>query len=176
MKQFKFFLISEFDKEEEYLREMHKKGYEFVSVSLPGIYTFKKCEPKDVVYRLDFNPLEFKDKIDYIQMFEDYGWMYIQEMNEFSYFRKEASQLNEKENEIFIDNESKLEMIKRISKRKLLPIIVIYFCCFLPNMNNIINFESSPLTYFIILLAIFIVYIIVRVLLGFQRLNNKFKM
>ena len=175
MKQFKFFLISEFDREEVYLREMHKKGYELVHASLPGIYTFKECEPKDVVYRLDFNPLSLKDKLSYIQMFEDYGWNYLQDMNEFSYFRKEANLTNEKENEIFGDNESKLEMIKRITKRKLIPILVLYFCCFFPNLMNTINYGITPFTYLLILFAIFIIYIIIRVILGFNRLNIKFK-
>ena len=54
--EIKFFSIPNWKKEENYLREQHKKGWEFVAVSSIGCYRFKKCEPKDVVYQLDYNP------------------------------------------------------------------------------------------------------------------------
>lgn len=49
--EIKFFTIPEWKKEENYLREQHKNGWEFVSVNLFGFYHFKKCEPKDVIYQ-----------------------------------------------------------------------------------------------------------------------------
>ena len=100
-KEIKFFTLTEYEEEEQYLRNKHQQGYELVSIFLPGIYTFRKCQPKDVVYRLDYHPNKDQEKNNYIQMFQDYGWEYIQDLNGYSYFRKEASKNNVEENEIF---------------------------------------------------------------------------
>ena len=181
MKEFKYFILTDYEKEEAYLRNKHLQGYELISVSIPGIYTFKKCEPKDVVYRLDFNPLTKEDKQSYIQMFEDYGWEYIQDMNEYSYFRKEASRTNEQENEIFGDDESRLEMLRRIIRKRMLPILVVFLCCFLPNIHTIINSISfdNVLSIFIgvlfIIILLFYIYLLIRLLIGFKQLSQKYK-
>ena len=53
--QLRFFSVPEWQKEEKYLREQHKNGWEFVRVSGLGVYRFKKCAPQDVIYQLDFN-------------------------------------------------------------------------------------------------------------------------
>ena len=50
---FRFFSIMDYEKEADFLREMHKKGWKFVKVSLLGFYEFEACEPEDVVYQLD---------------------------------------------------------------------------------------------------------------------------
>lgn len=178
MKELKYFLLTEYEEEEAYLREKHKQGYKLVHVSLPGVYEFIECTPEDYVYRLDYNPQNNSDKASYIQMFRDYGWEYIQDMNEFSYFRKKANLTNEEENHIFCDNESKMDMLKRIIQRRFLPILIVFLCCFLPQFTSIFHHES-PLMYgfmvfFIILLVIY-VYLITRVLAGYNRLKKKYE-
>ena len=55
-KEFRWFFITEYEKEAEYLRQRHKEGWKFKNVIFPGIYTFEKCEPQDVIYQLDYNP------------------------------------------------------------------------------------------------------------------------
>ena len=181
MKEFKLFTLTEYEKEEEYLRNKHQQGYEFVSVSMPGYYTFKKCEPKDVVYRLDYNPASRKDKQAYLQMFEDAGWEYLQDMNEYSYFRKEADLTNELENEIFCDNESKLEMAKRVIKTKFIPAIIVLITCMIPNVINCMNtdFSAHPtraILYIILyLLVLLCIVVMTRVIVGYIELRNKYK-
>lgn len=54
--EIKFFSVPQWKKEEEYLREQHKNGWEFVALSGLCLYRFRRCEPKDVVYQLDYNP------------------------------------------------------------------------------------------------------------------------
>ena len=54
--QFKWFSIPEYDKEQEYLRQMHKSGWKLVRIGFPGVYHFEACQPEDVVYQLDYNP------------------------------------------------------------------------------------------------------------------------
>ena len=46
-KQFKWFTIFEYEKEQEYLQQMHRSGWKFVKVTGFGMYHFKKCSPQD---------------------------------------------------------------------------------------------------------------------------------
>ena len=41
--ELKWFDITEYDKEAEYLREMHKQGWKFLKFTLPVFYKFEKC-------------------------------------------------------------------------------------------------------------------------------------
>ena len=75
----KYFTIFEYEKEEKYLREMHKDGWKFLKVSGLGTYHFEKCTPEDVVYQLDYNKDGIKHKDEYLQMFSDCGWEHLQE-------------------------------------------------------------------------------------------------
>lgn len=178
VKEFKYFVLTEYEEEELYLREKHKQGYKLIHVSAPGIYEFVSCTPEDVVYRLDFNPQNKEDKATYIQMFTDYGWEYIQDMNEYSYFRKKVDKINEDENHIFCDNESKMDMLKRIIQRRFLPLIVIFLCCFMPQFTNLLHHES-PLAYgflvFFIILSVLLVYLMARIMGGYNRLKKKYE-
>ena len=147
LREFHYFLLPDYEKEEEYLREMHKDGWKFTHVTLPGFYHFEPCEPEDVVYRIDFNPQPADKKRDYIRMFEDYGWEYLQDLNEFSYFRKSAM---EADTEIFSDNASKVDMMRRIFTKRMIPILVVFFCCLLSNLTNILRMgitHAEPFEY-----------------------------
>ena len=42
--EFRWFTIVEYEKEQEYLRKMHQKGWKFFRVTFPGFYHFEKCE------------------------------------------------------------------------------------------------------------------------------------
>lgn len=120
--EFKYFTIPEWKREEKYLREQHKNGWEFVSVNFPGLYHFKKCEPKDVIYQLDYNSDSVAQKSEYIQMFRDCGWEYLQNFVGYSYFRKAASDMDGTEEEIFCDDASRLDMIKRVFSQRMVPL------------------------------------------------------
>ena len=73
-KALKFFSIFEYEKEQDYLRNMHKSGWKFVCISGFCVYHFEKCEPEDVIYQLDYNQEGIAHKDEYIKMFEDCGW------------------------------------------------------------------------------------------------------
>ena len=91
-KQFRWFTIFEYEKEQDYLREMHKSGWKFVKVKGLGMYYFEKCDPQDVVYQLDYNKDGLAHKDEYLRMFDDCGWEYIQDYAGYSYFRKAVSE------------------------------------------------------------------------------------
>lgn len=131
--EFKYFTIPEWKKEQDYLRQQHKNGWKFSRVSFIGLYHFEKCEPEDVVYQLDYNPEGIAHKEEYVQMFRDCGWEYMQDFFGYSYFRKPALEMNGDE-EIFCDDASRVDMMKRVFKGRMLPLLCIFFLIILPNI------------------------------------------
>ncbi|XCP83530.1 DUF2812 domain-containing protein [Roseburia hominis] len=131
--EFRFFTVPEWKKEEEYLRQRHKSGWKFVRVTFPGMYHFEKCEPEDVIYQLDYNQEGLAHKEEYVQMFRDCGWEYLQDFVGYSYFKKSALEMNGEE-EIFCDDASRLDMMKRVIKGRMLPLLIMFFLVILPNI------------------------------------------
>lgn len=142
-KEIKFFNIVQYEEEAQYLRDMHKSGWKFVKMTGLGMYHFESCEPEDVVYQLDYNQEGLKHKEEYVQMFKDCGWEYLQDAFGYSYFRKPASEMNGEEH-IFCDDESRMEMLNRVFKGRLIPLIVLFCCCLLPQFINSTFFYHSP--------------------------------
>lgn len=130
-KERKIFTIVEHEKEQDYLRQMHKSGWKLVKVTGLTVYHFEKCTPEDVIYQLDYNKDGIAHKDEYVQMFRDCGWEYIQDYVGYSYFRKPVSEGCEAE-EIFCDDESRLQMIDRVFKGRMLPLLAIFFAVLLP--------------------------------------------
>jgi hypothetical protein len=124
-KEFKFFTIFEHQKEELYLRQQHKSGWRFIKVNCFGVHHFEKCQPEDVIYQLDYNLAAATSKGEYIRMFSDCGWDYIQDYAGYSYFCKTAAAMNGDE-EIFSDDGSRLAMMERVYKGRLLPLLIIF--------------------------------------------------
>ena len=59
--QFRMFTIFDLDKVEDYLHEMHLKGWKFKSNRL-GFFYFEQCRPDDVIYRVwNLNDQSFMD-------------------------------------------------------------------------------------------------------------------
>lgn len=123
-KEWKIFTIYECEKEEKYLREMHKKGWKLAKVSGLGVYRFEECAPEDVVYKRDYNTEAEKDKEGYIQLFRDCGWEHVLDYVGFSYFCKKVALINGPE-EIVQNDFDKKELMKRIFRGRLISLIVI---------------------------------------------------
>ena len=146
-KEFHFFSILQHKKEEEYLREMHKNGWRFVQVSGFGKFLFEKCDPEDVVYQLDYHPQLKEKQVEYLQMFLDCGWEHIQDYAGYGYFRKKAADMNQEES-IFNDDDSKIAMMGRVFRGRLLPLCGILCGCLVPMfIINIINQNYFPVAF-----------------------------
>ena len=143
-KLFRYFNIFEYEKEEKFLREMHKDGWKFIKVKGFGVYHFEKCTPEDVVYQLDYNRDAQKSREEYLQMFADCGWEHLQDYAGYSYFRKPAAEMREDEG-IFCDEESKLMMMERVLKGRMLPLLIIFFCCLMPQCVINITLGNYPI-------------------------------
>lgn len=171
-KQIKYFTIFNHEKEESYLREMHKKGWKFVKVSGLGVYHFESCEPEDVVYQFDYNPQSGEGRAEYLQMFSDCGWEHIQDYVGYSYFRKPASEMSGEEN-IFSDTESKTAMMERVYKGRLLPLLVLFCTVFIPQfILNMVNGHYMIASFFG---GILLVYVIIFLYVAANYNKNKKK-
>lgn len=117
-KVFKFITVDNFEKEEQFLRDMSLEGWHFTHYE--GLnYYFEKGTPKDFYYRIDYHSPNEGDKEDYLQLFEDSGWTTVFSYpifdGEWCYFKKEAK---ENENlEIFTDSDSKIELFQKIRSK-----------------------------------------------------------
>ena len=80
MRKFKWFWAWQDEAEEEWLREMSNKGWHLKHIGFPTIYTLESGEPVDYVYRLDYRSYWKMEKEDYLQLFRDSGWEYVEEM------------------------------------------------------------------------------------------------
>ncbi len=128
----KWFDITMHEEEQEYLREMHKNGWELRKVTW-AFYTFDACTPEDVVYQLDYHQ-SIENRREYLQMFADCGWEYIQDMMGYSYFRKPAALMSGDEQGIFCDHESRMEMWDRVFKGRVRILLIVLCCIILPQL------------------------------------------
>lgn len=172
-KKIAFFTIPEYKKEEEWLREKHRSGLKLVKATLPCFYTFEKCKPEDVVYQLDYNEEGMKNKSEYVQMYEDCGWEHITDMAGYSYFRKPVSEMVEDE-EIFSDDQSKMDMIERVFKGRMIPSLVIFFVVIIPQMF-VQSSLNHPLGWFNfgLFVVLFVLYAVLFIKFAIQYVNLK---
>lgn len=156
--ELRIFTIADWEKEERYLQKRHREGWKFRRVNLLGIYHFERCTPEDVVYQLDYNEEGLKHKDEYVQMFQDCGWEYMQDFGGYSYFRKPVSEMQGEE-KIFCDDESRLDMMRRVFAGRYLPILIILVLLILPNLFGQFRSQDADapvlLVLFLILLAVY---------------------
>ena len=106
--QFRMFTIFDLDKVEDYLHEMHLKGWKFKSNRF-GFFYFEQCRPDDVIYRVWNTSYLRKNEVD-LQSIKDRGWEFV-ERCPFSVFRKATSDLVS--NDYFcMDNRLRWEGVK----------------------------------------------------------------
>lgn len=132
--EIRYFSIPDWQKEEAYLRRRHAEGWAFARVSGLGCYHFRRCAPQDVVYQLDFNPESETNRAEYVQLFRDCGWEYLQNYVGYSYFRKRADEMNGEEETIFCDCESRIDMMKRVLKTRMTPLLLIFLLIIIPQL------------------------------------------
>ena len=89
----RFFTPDDYDKEEEFLTEMSRQGWHFISFRV-FVYKFEKGQPVNYTYKLDYINDKKADKSNYLAMYEDCGWENVFEYpvpvrgGAWEYFRK----------------------------------------------------------------------------------------
>ena len=149
---------------------MSNDGWHLDSVGFLN-YRFKKGEHKDMVYQFDFKPLRGKELDDYITLFDDAGWEYVDRLGSWYYFRTEAKEGLEPE--IYTDNASKLKKYKLLLVfLAVISLPQIYFLTMmLTRFKNVAPY-SLPVTLLYALILCLLVYGIVRISLIVKKIRR----
>ncbi len=168
----RFFTIADYEEEEIWLRQKHKNGWKLVKTVPPCFYVFESCTPEDIVYRLDYK--NNTESSDYFQLFQDYGWEYFNHCMGWLYFRKPVSETDtEQDVEIFSDDVSRIDMVNHIVKTRMLPLLIVFFCCVMPNFIRSIPF-ADVITIIFTLLFLLYLYLFLHCGLKLRKLRKKY--
>ncbi len=167
--ELRFFTIPEYEKEQEYLERMHQSGWCLQHVQFPGLYHFTACEPEDVVYQLDYNQEGITHKAEYVQLFLDAGWEYLFDFVGYSYFRKPVKAMHERES-IFCDIPSRLDMMDRVFKARMIPMLFLFFLVLIPQlfMQSVSPYLPLRLAFFCFYASLLVFYLILFIRFGLQ--------
>ncbi len=127
-KIFKVFFVWQDEAEEKWLNEMASKGW-LLERYVFCYYIFYKSQPKEYIYKLDYKRIKYGEDNEYLQLFRDAGWEYVDNFMNWHYFRSEKDKSSLPD--IYSDNDSKIHKYKRVL-RLLLPITLI-------NIMNLLN-------------------------------------
>ena len=106
--QFRIFTILDEDKKEEYLHEMHLKGWRY-RTSRFGFFYFDQCQPDDVIYCIYDSRFLKKYKHE-LQDFRNRGWELI-ETGFCSILRKSASDILS-EDQVYMSKRLRWEVVR----------------------------------------------------------------
>ena len=160
--QFRMFTILDLDKVEDYLHEMHLKGWKYKSNRF-GFFYFEQCQPDDVIYRV-WNTSYLRKNEMMLESIKDRGWEFV-EGCPYSVFRKPTSDLASND-QFCMDNRLRWEGVKSAFRSCIASIsggLVICMSLFRENLSQ---------SFFIIfvLYALMISYLIY----SFYRLRRKY--
>lgn len=141
-REIRYFSILDHEKEQAYLQDMHRAGWKFTGVTGLCVYHFEACEPEDVVYQLDYNREGQAHHAEYVQMFTDCGWEYLQDYVGYSYFRKPVARMQGPE-EIFCDDESRLQMLQRVFLGRMIPLVILFSLVLVPQFFRYVFWEPD---------------------------------
>ena len=161
-KQFRIFTIVDLDKKEEYLHEMHLKGWRYRTSRFVFFY-FDQCQPEDIIYRIYDSRFLKKYKYE-LQDFRNRGWELI-ETGFCSILRKSSSNLLP-EDQVYMSKGIRWEVMRyrfRSCAATFLGGLVVCMSLFREEL-------SQPFFVIFVLYAFMISYLI----LGFFRLRKKY--
>lgn len=160
----RFFTIVDYEKEQKWLEEMHRQGWRPKRFTAPCFYLFEQCAPEEMIYQLEFNEKELTVDGEYLQLIRDCGWTYLFACLGWRYFRK-PRRGSEGACELFTDDASKLEQVRRIFRRRMIPLLVIFTCIILPNLFGNLTARDTPVLFWIYV-AMLVLYLILFAICG----------
>ena len=161
---------------EKYYTNMASKGWHLVKRGIT-FSRFEKAEPRQMRYRIEVvTPSLLEDghlPEEQVAVYGDCGWEYVTDMMGYAYFRKSATEMVEDEG-IFCDDESKIEMIERVYKGRMIPLIVIFCCIIIPQLfMQSHNTSEAGRMLFIVFVVLFILYLSIFIKFACQYWNVK---
>ena len=162
-KQFRIFTILDLDKVEDYLHEMHLKGWRY-RMSRFGFFYFDQCQPDDVIYCIYDSRFLKKYKYE-LQDFRNRGWELI-ETGFCSILRKSASDILS-EDQVYMRNDLRWEVMRS----RLRSCIAAFSGGLVVCMSLFREELSQPFFVIFVLYAFLISYLIY----GYFRLKRKYQ-
>ena len=162
LRKYKWFWPWQDDVEEAWLRDMSHQGWHLSAVGLPIVYIFESGKLKDFVYRLDYPGSYKMDREDYLQLFMDANWEFIEERAGWYYFRKPEQPGQDLE--IYTDAESKISKYQRL--------LVFAAIILLPLIVSMITTRGRFLFFIIFPLFLIWVYIFARIWIRINQLKR----
>lgn len=148
-----------YEKEENWLREMSNKGYEFDSWSI-GKYRFKKAEPKDVIYKLDYNPKWCIKSGGYMEFIKECGWEFCDSMCGWNLYKCDADNCLSEE---IYTGKDKIKIINRIGIFAVILSIFELFCFFMGFIMPIIEGRWPGIVYTILWSLLILEFLIIDI-------------
>ena len=161
--QFRMFTILDLDKVEDYLHEMHLKGWRY-RTSRFGFFYFDQCQPDDVIYRIYDSRFLKKYKHE-LQDFRNRGWELIG-AGSCSILRKSSSNLLP-EDQVYMSKGLRWEVI-----RNRLRSCTVAFSGGLVVCISLFKEELSMSFFIIFLLYAFLISYLIY---GYFRLKSKYQ-
>jgi len=157
-------------KEENWLRGLALKGWHLESIAVV-FYKFRRGEPADYTYRLDFQSSGKFDRREYLGLFRDAGWDFVGRNGAWYYFRTPTGKGAVPE--IHTDTPS------RVAKyRRLLLLLVLFMVVLFNNTFNIIGSRAYSGFWIVIqviqgAIFLFMIYAVIRLALLISKLKKE---
>ncbi len=162
--QFRMFAIFDYDKEEDYLREMYLQGWRY-KTSRWWIFYFEESEPDDVIY-LVCDKHFFKKYYHQLESLKDRGWELVEACPS-PIFRKPASDLLLEDQVFYRNYPLRWEMVVSRLRSSIATLLVGLVVCLILYRENL----SSSFFLIFGIYGLMISYLIY----GFFRLKRKYQ-
>lgn len=183
VRRFKWWWAWNYEEQEQWLTDMNKLGYKMISGILGIYFAFEVGNFEEYVYKLDYKRLRGKKFYEYIQLFSDCGWEYIDSTKGWHFFRKKDSSVELPE--LYTDSESKSQIIKQLLGT-MLALLVMYIPMLIWFVSTLISGDINPgvdnenVGIFIFDIAvylfdtIFIVYVLKKLISKYKQLKREY--
>ncbi len=173
---FKFFFVWQEGAESTWLHQQSAKGWHLQKV-WPFVYRFEKGEPRDLVYRFDFQSGTEKSLTDYFQLCADAGWKHVCDSASWRYFCADADIAASAE--FFSDTSSQIAKYKSVLwVLALLAFPILYLSLiFIPGTISEDDFSTPALyvavKFLYIILTGFLIYSGIAIILKIRKLKHQ---
>ena len=181
--RFKWWWAWNYEEQEQWLTNMSQLGYKMIKSKLGVFFTFEVGNFEEYVYKIDYKKLRGKKLYEYIQLFNDCGWEYIDSLMGWHYFRKKDSNIELPE--LYTDSESKAQIFKQLLGTMIallvmyIPILIFFIYALVtgkisPGRNN----EALGIFIFDIVIyvfdTLFFAYVFSKLMNRYRKLKKKY--
>ena len=165
LRMFKFFMAHQDEQQESWLRSMAQQGLHLVNVNPLCVWTFRRGEPADIVYRLDY-PTSWHEPA-FLRLMQDAGWTLAATTAGWHYWSTPA--IAGKAPEMFTDSASKARKFKLLLTVLLLTALPMVYLILTGNLQKMRAELTIPVVAVFGLWALLVPYTILKLM---QRIRS----